>query len=91
MKRKKIGESILQWLFVNYLRLLEKTETVLPQVHRQIHFALPPVTDSSRRSTVRCPKTLPVRSTRLFDGWCLRQPQDRVPFGSRSLVEETTV
>ena len=25
MKRKKIGESILQWLFVNYLRLLEKT------------------------------------------------------------------
>ena len=25
MKRKKIGESILQWLFVNYLGLLEKT------------------------------------------------------------------
>ena len=25
MKRKKIGESILQWLFVNYLTLLDKT------------------------------------------------------------------
>lgn len=35
MKRKKIGESILQWLFVNYLTLLDKTMHIEWEVDTQ--------------------------------------------------------
>lgn len=73
------------------LRLLEKTETVLPQMHPANPLCLAAGDRFVPTQHRQMPENLACEVTRLFDGWCLRQPQDRVPFGSRSLVEETTV
>ena len=63
---------------------------MFPHLHSQIHFALPGFESGSFSITFNFPNVLPLKSMRVGEGVCRRQPHDFVPLVRSRFVEDTT-
>ena len=63
---------------------------MFPHLHSQTHFALPGFESGSFSITFNLPNVLPLKSMRVGEGVCRRQPHDFVPLVRSRFVEDTT-
>lgn len=63
---------------------------MFPHLHSQTHFALPGFESGSFSITFNLPNVLPLKSMRVGEGVCRRQPHDFVLLVRSRFVEDTT-
>ena len=61
---------------------------MFPHLHSQIHFALPGFESGSFSITFNLPNVLPLKSMRVGEEVCRRQPHDFVPLVRSRFVED---
>ena len=64
---------------------------MFPHLHSQIHFALPGFESGSFSITFNLPNVLPLKSMRVGEEVCRRQPHDFVPLVRSRFVEALTL